>query len=188
MTIEEQKSMHDERSETKAEERVDEESVANKVTLELCFIVVVGLFVAAAFISALSYDLVSARAPLFIMVPLLILIGGHVIRVKTASRNIDVVSILLLVVRGENPNFNIVAGFVGWMVLLLALITVAGHYVGIAALMFIMLRIVSKEKMLLSLAITTGVTLMIFILFELGFDIELHRGAIYRIWAGDADY
>ena len=180
--------MRDKLSAMKAEDRVEEESVANKVILELCFIVVVGLIVAAAFISALSYDLVSARTPLIIMVPLLILIGGHFIRVKTASRNIDVPSILSLVARGGNQNFNIVAGFVGWMVLLLALITVAGHYVGIAALMFILLRIISKEEMLLSLAITTGVTLMIFILFEYGFDIELCRGAIYTIWAGDADF
>ncbi len=175
--------MRDKQSVTKAGDRVEKESVANKKTLELCFIVVVGLIVAAAFASALSYDLVSARTPLVILVPLLILIGGHFMRVKTASRNIDVVSILLLVVRGENQNFNIVAGFAGWMVLLLALITVAGHYVGIAALMFILLRIVSKEKMSLSLAITASVTLMIFILFELGFDIELHRGAIFKIWA-----
>ncbi len=176
--------MHDKQSVTKAEDRVEEESVANKKTLELCFIVVVGLIVAAAFVSGLGYDFVSARTPLFIMVPLLILIGGHFIRVKTASRNIDVASTLLLVVRGENQKFNIVAGFVGWMVLLLVLITVAGHYVGIAALMFILLRIISREEMLLCLAITAGVTLMIFILFEYGFDIELHRGAIFRIWAG----
>ena len=175
--------MCDKQSVTKAEDRVEEESVANEKTLELCFIVVVGLIVAAAFVSALSYDLVSARTPLVIIVPLLILIGGHFIRVKTASRNIDVVSILMRVVRGENQNFNIVAGFAGWMVLLLALITVAGHYVGIAALLFILLRVVSREKMLLSLAITAGVTIMIFILFELGFDIELHRGAIFKIWA-----
>ena len=180
--------MRDKQSVIKAEDRVEEESVANKAILELCFIFVVGLIVAAGFISALSYDFISARTPLFIMVPLLILIGGHFIRVKTASRNIDGLSILSLVARRENQNFNIVAGFIGWMVLLLALITVAGHYVGIAALMFILLRIVSKEEILLSLAITTGVTLMIFILFEYGFDIELYRGAIYRIWAGDADF
>ena len=31
-----------------------------------------------------------------------------------------------------------------------------------------------------------AVTVVIFLLFELGFDIELHRGAIFRIWAGDA--
>ena len=180
--------MRDKLSVMKAEDRVEEESVANKVILELCFIFFVGLIVAAAFISALSYDIVSARTPLFIMVPLLILIGVHFIRVKKTSRSIDVLPILSLVARGENQRFNIVAGFVGWMVVLLALITVAGHYVGIAALMFILLRIISKEEMLLSLAITTGVTLMIFILFEYGFDIELHRGAIYRIWVGDADF
>ena len=81
MTIEGQKTVRDKRSVTKAGDRDEAESVANKKTLELCFIVVVGLFVAAAFISALSYDLVSARTPLFIMVPLLIPLGWPLVRV-----------------------------------------------------------------------------------------------------------
>ncbi|MFQ5981747.1 MAG: hypothetical protein ACE5KS_00080 [Woeseiaceae bacterium] len=47
----------------------------DKAALELMFISIIGLLVVGAFVAALNYDFVSARAPLVIMVPLLILIG-----------------------------------------------------------------------------------------------------------------
>jgi len=164
----------------------DEKDESNKITLELYFIVAVGLIVATAFFSASTYEFVSARTPIVIMVPLIILVGVQFIRAKKASRNVDVRSVLSAVARGDNKSFNRAAGFVGWMVLLQALILVAGHYAGIAILMFVLLRLVSKEQILFSLALSAAVTVVIFLLFELGFDIELHRGAIFRIWAGDA--
>jgi hypothetical protein len=178
--------MHDEQPRAKADSRVDVDIEANRTTLELCFVAVVSLIVIAAFISALSYEFVSARTPIVIMVPLIILIGVQFVRAVKASRTVDVSSVLSAVAKGNSKKFNRAAGFVGWMLLLLALIIVAGHYAGIAILMFILLRLVSKEDMLFSLALSAGVTIVIFLLFELGFDIELHRGAIFRIWAGDA--
>lgn len=158
---------------------------SNRTTLELYFIVVIGLIVAAAFISAMSYEFVSARTPLVVMLPLIVLIAAQFIRAKKASENVDVRSVLSTVTKGDNQTFNRAAGFIGWMILLLALIVVAGHYAGIAILMFVLLRLVSKEQILFSLALSTVVTVVIFLLFELGFDIELHRGAIFRIWAGE---
>ena len=178
--------MHDEQQLERTDNRVDVENESNGITLELYFIVVVGLIVAAAFISALGYEFVSARTPIVIMVPLIILIGVQFVRAKKASRSADVRSALSTVAKGDNKTFNRAAGFIGWMVLLLALIVVGGHYAGIAILMFVLLRLISKEEILFSLALSAGVTVVIFLLFELGFDIELHRGAIFRIWAGDA--
>ncbi len=163
-----------------------DENESNRTTLELYFIALVGLIVAAAFISALRYEFVSARTPIVIMVPLIILIGLQFVRAMKASRSVDVRSVLATVAEGDNDTFNRAAGFIGWMVLLLALIVVAGHYAGIAILMFVLLRLISKEEILFSLALAAGVTVVIFLLFELGFDIELHRGAIFRMWAGDA--
>ncbi len=54
--------------------------------------------------------------------------------------------------------------------------------------MFKLLRIISEKEALLSSALTACVTAMIFIHFEYGFDIELYRGAIYKMWAGDTDF
>ena len=45
----------------------DEKDESNKITLELYFIVAVGLIVCAAFFSASSYEFVSARTPIVIM-------------------------------------------------------------------------------------------------------------------------
>jgi hypothetical protein len=177
--------MHDEQSLAKTDNQVDVDIEAGRATLELYFIGVVSLIVIAAFISALGYEIVSARTPIVIMVPLIILIGVQLVRAIKASRVVDVSSVLSSVAKGNSKKFNRVAGFIGWMALLLALIIVAGHYAGIAILMFILLRLVSKEEILFSLALSAGVTIVIFLLFELGFDIELHRGAIFRIWAGD---
>ena len=52
---------------------------ADLLTLEICFLGLVGLVVVAAFIEALGYKLVSSRTPFVIMAPLLILIAVQVL-------------------------------------------------------------------------------------------------------------
>jgi hypothetical protein len=156
----------------------------DKSTLELFFISLTGIAVIGGFIAALGYDFVSARTPLCIMVPLLILIGVQFNRARKAVRAETVKSDLSQVFKGQNKGFNSVAAFIGWMALLLLLILVAGHYAGIAAFMFVLLRLISKESWTLSLLISIGVTAIIFFLFEHGFNIELYRGLIYKLVSG----
>lgn len=156
----------------------------NRTTLELCFISFVGIVVLSALVAALSYDLVSARAPLCIMVPLLILTGVQFGRTLKASRAHDVRRDLLQVFRGRSGEFNAVASFIGCMTLLLALIFVAGHYAGIAAFMFFLLRTLSGESLRLSATLSIGVTASIYFLFEHGFNIELYQGLILRLLSG----
>lgn len=152
-----------------------------KTVLELCFISLLGIMVLGGFIAALSYDFVSARAPLFIMVPLLILIGIQFNRARRQAHVQDLIAEMSLAVKGKNSDFNSVAGFVGLMILLLLLIYVAGHYIGISVFMFVLLRWISKEHPVLSLLIAVGVTIVIYFLFEHGFNIELYRGYIFRL-------
>ena len=159
----------------------DELQSRRKAVLELCFISLLGVAIVSAFIAALTYDYVSARAPLFIMVPLLILIGIQFNRSRKQAHTRDLVAELSLAVKGENSDFNSVAGFIGLMILLLLLIYVAGHYIGISVFMFVLLRWISKEHPILSLLIAVGVTVIIYFLFEHGFNIELYRGYIFRI-------
>ena len=71
-----------------------------------------------------------------------------------------------------------------WTVLLLGLIVIAGHYAGILMFMFLLLKTVSKREATLALAIAASVTLVLFILFEIVFDIELYRGLVYRLIYG----
>jgi hypothetical protein len=151
-----------------------------RVTLELCFITLIGLAVAIAFIVALSYDFISARAPLVVMVPLLLLIGVQINRTRRQAQACSVVAEFSSAVRGQSGQFNAIAGFICLMILLLLLIYAAGHYVGISVFMLFLLRRLSKESWLLSLAITIGITVIIYLLFEHGFNIELYRGYFFR--------
>lgn len=155
---------------------------AGRDTLELCVLVVTGVVVASAFAAALTYHRVSARAPLFVMIPLLILIGVQLKRTLAVVRRERLLNDLGAVVRGQSVEFNSVLVFIGWMAVLLGLIFVAGHYVGIAAFMLTLLRGYAKESLRLSLLTSAGVTIIIYALFEHGFNIPLYRGLLFQIF------
>ncbi len=154
----------------------------NKSTLELLFITLLALAFGSAFIAALSYNFSSAQAPLVILAPLLLLIGAQINRIRKATKAKTVVSDFLCALRGKNPKFNKAAGMAGWIVMLMLLIYIAGHYVGIATFMFILLNVISKEGRLLSASVSVGVTVVLYFLFEHGFNIEMYRGLIYDLF------
>jgi len=161
-----------------------DEVTENNTTLELFFVVLIGLAFVAALIAALNYDFVSARTPLVILVPLLILIGAQINRTRKATNAKAIQSSLSRVATGKVRKFNMVAGMSGWIVMLMLLIFFAGHYVGVATFMYILLNVISKESKLLSALVSTGVTAILYVLFEIGFNIELYRGLIYNFLSG----
>ena len=63
----------------------------NNATLELFFVVLIGLAFGAALVAAFGYAFVSARTPLVILLPLLLLIGAQINRTRKAT---DVTTIL----------------------------------------------------------------------------------------------
>ncbi len=164
-------------------EQSDEVTEEN-TTLELFFTVLIGLAFVAALIAALNYDFVSARTPLVILVPLLILIGAQINRTRKATNAQAIKASLSRVVAGEDRKFNMAAGMSGWIVMLMLLIFFAGHYVGVATFMYILLNVISKESKLLSALVSIGVTAILYVLFEIGFNIELYRGLIYNFLSG----
>ena len=153
-------------------------------SLELYFIIVAGIVFIAALLAALSYEFVPARTPVFILVPLLILTGVQIYRTRLAVQARRSSLKLAGSTTAEDRHLIKALGLVAWTLLLLGLIIVAGHYVGIALFMFMLLRNVSKKDPLFALAVAASVTLVLFVLFEVGFDIELYRGWIYRAFAG----
>ena len=166
------------------QEQEKEQDKGSKATLELCFTIIIGMLVAAAFLRSLTYDFVSARTPLVILVPLLILIGIQLKRTWGLSDLSEIKNALSGVIKLKNKEFNGIAGFFLWMIFLLILIFVTGHYVGIAVFMFFLMNLVAEEKFSLSLFISIAVTVVIYMLFEHLFNIELYRGLIFRIWMG----
>ena len=161
-----------------------DEVTENNTTLELFFVVLIGLAFVAALIAALNYDFVSARTPLVILVPLLILIGVQINRTRKATNAKAIKSSLSRVAAGKDRKFNLVAGMSGWIVMLMLLIFFAGHYVGVATFMYFLLNVISKESKLLSALVSTGVTAILYVLFEIGFNIEMYRGLIYNFLSG----
>lgn len=168
---------------TPPEDSVPQETngiVRDKSTLELVFITITGVLVVCAFITALTYEGSSGVAPLCIMVPLLVLIGLQFKKTLRASHVDRVVSELTSVVTGGNRVFNGALVFTGWMAVLVGLIFLAGHYIGIAVFMFVLLRVVSKESTVMSAGVSVSVTLLIYLLFEYAFRIEMYRGVLAR--------
>ncbi len=158
-----------------------DETAQKSVALELGFISFVGLVVVGAFIAALNYDFVSARAPLVIMVPLLILVGMQFNKTRRQAEHHVVLKQLSHALKGRNSKFNTVLRFVAFMTFLLLLIYVAGHYVGVSVFMFVLMHWISRERPIFALLVSVGVTVLIYILFEHGFNIELYRGYIPRL-------
>jgi TctA family transporter len=151
---------------------------------ELYFIVTAGLFFIAAFLAALSYEFIPASTPVFILIPLLILTGVQINRTRIAVKSRRASGELTESTTAQNSQLIKAMEFVAWTVLLLVLIIVAGHYAGVAAFMFILLKNASQKDPVFAMAVAASITLVLFVLFEIGFDIELYRGLIYRALVG----
>lgn len=155
----------------------------NTNTLELVFISLIGLAFAAALVAALTYDFVSAQAPLFILVPLLILIGIQFNRIRGSTSSDAVSSGFSNVLKRNHEKFNKATELVGWTVLLLVVIFVAGHYFASATFMYVLLHVRSNETRRLSVVMSISVTAILYLLFEHGFNIELSRGLIFKFFS-----
>ena len=149
-----------------------------KAVAEFVFIVAVGLITAAALLAALGYELVSARTPLTILVPMLILIGIQFNRVRKNVTAAELRSEFRRVVGGQRARFREAFSLISWMFFLLAVIWLVGHFAGMAVFMFLMLRVVAKESLLMSTGVTAGVTIALYGLFAHVFKIELYRGLL----------
>ena len=183
-------------SQTNAPDDVDAESVkavvteerANMLTLEIVFLVVIGLVVLAAFFEALTYKLVSARTPFVIMVPLFILIALHGVRLYKRREQADVGKRLGMAIGGSLPGLNKVVMITISLVVMLLIIVGLGHYIGLAALSIFLMWRLGGVGFVRSVLVTIGMLITIFLIFEVAFDLELYRGLLFRWMAGYRDF
>lgn len=166
----------------------DDTSAANRLTLEICFLAVVGLVVVAAFFEALTYQLVSSRTPFVIMVPLFALLVVQARRMYRERGKADFRARIRVALAGGVPALNKTVGLSLWMCGLLALITVFGHYAGILAFGLILMRWLAGESWTMALMVAVISTALIFVVFEIGFDVELYRGLLWRYFQGYRDF
>ena len=161
---------------------------SNQVALEMVFLAVIALVVIAAFIEALSYKLVSSRTPFVIMVPLLVLIAIHAWRMYQVRLDTNLKERLNMAFTGQIQWFNKVVALSGWCVGMFVLILAFGHFAGIFLFMLILMRLVARERFWLSFWISLGTTAVIYVTFEIGFNIEMWKGYLYRWYAGYRDF
>lgn len=160
---------------------------ANMLTLEIVFLGIVGLVVLAAFFEALTYKLVSSRTPFVIMAPLFVLIVIQARKLFVARHKADFAQRLVMALRGRMPDFNTTLGMTGWMVGLVAAITVLGHYAGLFLFSVWLMRM-ARESWTLTLIVCGVILGLIWGIFEIGFNIELYRGLLWRYFAGYRDF
>lgn len=163
---------------------VDPSLVRKNPVSELVFLSIIGVAVLIALVSAMGYHPISARAPLVVMTPLIILMLLHGIRLKRAANKTFFKDFYEGIVKRKNDNHIKILIFVGWMFILSGLIYITGHYVGSAVFMFILLFFYGKERLRTSLLLAIIATVLLYVLFEMVFGIELYRGLIYRFFMG----
>lgn len=156
----------------------------NRLALEVCFIAVVAVIAIAAFIEAFSYQLVSSRTPFVFLVPLLLLIGFQIFRLWRAPDAAAVKDRIVAAITGKNEAFGKIVTILTWLAIAFGTIILFGHYAGLGLLMLVLMRRIAKEKWRLTLIIVGSMIAIIFLTFELGFDIELYRGMVFRYFAG----
>ncbi len=163
---------------------VESSFVKKNPVYELLFLVIMLIAVLIAFISAWGYHPISARAPLVVMTPLIILMVFQGIKLLKATDQTYFRDFYEGLVRGKNVDQIKILKFICWMVMLSVLIYITGHYIGSGLFMFILLFFYGKEKLRISLTLSIVATVILFVLFEIVFGIELYRGMIYRFFMG----
>ncbi len=161
---------------------------ADMLTLEIVFLALVGLVVVAAFFEALTYQLVSSRTPFVIIAPLIVLIVVHGVRLYRHRDEAEVGQRLQTALRGGMAGLNKVLAICLWLVLLLVIIVALGHFVGLAVFTFMLMWRAGGVPLVMSLVVSAGTVVFIYLVFELAFDLELYRGLLFRWLAGYRDF
>lgn len=160
----------------------------NLFTLEILFLGFIAVIVLIAFVQALSYKLVSSRTPFVIMAPLAVLIAVHARRLWRVRGEFNPRARLSDAMSGANRNFKTIVTFSAWMIALVAMILVFGHYAGLFLFCVILMRFIAMETWLLTLLVAAGTVLFVWGVFEYAFNIDLYRGLIVRYFLGFRDF
>ncbi|SLN63701.1 Tripartite tricarboxylate transporter TctB family protein [Roseivivax jejudonensis] len=166
----------------------DDDRRANMLSLEIVFLAFVGIVILIAFFEALTYQLVSSRTPLVIMVPLVALIAVQARRIWVRREDSDLRGRIGMALAGRATELNKVLAFCGWMIGLLVSIVAVGHYVGMFGFCVALMRGVARESWMLTLLVSAATVLAIFLIFEVGFNVELYRGLFFRYLMGYRDF
>jgi hypothetical protein len=149
--------------------------------VDLLFCLLLMVMLGVFFVAILGYKPVSRRAPLVVMIPLAVMLGGQVTALMKGlkqSRAKIIESSFLLILKSEKVKKGVV--LLLWMIILMLLMYFAGHVGGIALFLVLFLRLASQERWLLSISLGLGVTVSLYVLFELLLGIPFNPGVIFK--------
>jgi len=147
---------------------------------DLLFCLLLLLLLVIFFVSALGYKPIARRAPLIVMLPLAGMLLGQVLVLvkKLRKQQFDGLEVSLLpTIEAEKLKKAIF--LMVWMIILMLMIYFAGHAGGIALFLVLFLRFTSHERWTLSISLGLGITLALYVLFEVILKIPLFPGTIY---------
>lgn len=153
------------------------------VQADFLFLLVLVALLMVFFVALLGYKPVTRRAPLLVMIPLSLMVLGETIRVlqKLRSQKRENSAASFFIPDFDRKMLKKAIQILAWLIVLLIIIYLAGHIGGIALFLCIFLKYVSGEPWRISLGVSAGVTLGLYVLFEKILMIPLHRGAIYEM-------
>jgi hypothetical protein len=155
-------------------------NLAADVIFTLFIATVVGIF----FIDAIDYHRVASRAPFVIMVPLVILIIVHLVKLGRVIKFIDISEYLKLVIKRKDQNSNKFIQINAYITSFIICIYIFGYYVSSALFLLILIKIISKEKLKVTISLMGAVPLFLYLVFEVLLGLQLYRGILYLLWRG----
>lgn len=169
---------------------VQEQSESNtaesspNLAADFVFTIFLGILVVVFFIEASDYAWMSAIAPYIVMVPLLLLLVIHAIKL---GRNVSwnaVTQFTKTLVTVSSEAYRKIGMVILWTVVLIVLMYLTGYYVGSLIYLFVMLRMVARESWSTSVSLMVSIPVALYIVFEMILGLQLYRGIIYMIWQG----
>ena len=150
------------------------------VQADLLFSLLLIVLLVVFFIALTDYKPVTRRAPLVVMIPLAFMVLVETVKIIGKLRTLkraDTTQTFLP--RLDKKKLGKALQILAWLIVLLIMIYFAGHLGGIILFLFVFLKFVSKEPWKISVGVSAGVTMGLYILFEKILMIPLYRGAIY---------
>jgi hypothetical protein len=171
---------------SKAEEPISDapKSPNQDKVLEVIFVSLLLLALVAALFEALTYRMVAARPPLIIIGVSLLLVFFHGRRLYKDFAGISLKIELPKSFVDKDSTLRKVSLVIGFMFLLVAGMVTVGQNIAVGVFIFALMYFVSKERLMLSLQVSLGTVVTIYLLFEWLLEIELYRGIIYLLLTG----
>lgn len=161
----------------------DDSREKRRAITELLFGIFLLALLIVLFVMVMTYQPVARRAPLTVMIPLFVMLAAQLFIFyrrlkKLQSHQINDGKTEISIFKTRKLRKVLVITL--FIISLMALIYLLGHVIGMAIFLIVFLRLVSRERWVLSLALGIGVPVALYLVFEKLLHIMVYPGIIHR--------